>query len=351
VLTSGVSVIEQESLTDMVFANAERFADAVSVRRRIDHSWLDVTARDFAAQVLAVARGLIAAGMEPGDRIALLCGTRYEWSLFDFAIWTAGCATVPIADGSPAERVAHILADSHARAVVVETDTHHDLVRPAGLPVWRLGAELTELGAGIDDREAHARRLGVRSDDIATVSYAGEPEVLSHRTLLGRVRSLIVRYPRLFGAGNSMLIRVPLTHVLARVMALCCVYTRTALGHSPDGDDSRADLGTFRPTVVVTEPGLLADIHDAVKRTAHAEDRGRFFDAAEAVAVEFSRALEGFGPTLALRGKHLVASKFVYPKLRVALGGRCTAVIPVGEPLPEHLGHFFRGIGIAVHSI
>ncbi|HEV2782942.1 MAG TPA: AMP-binding protein [Actinophytocola sp.] len=352
--SAGVSVTDQESLTDMVWANAERFGDAISFRRRADHSWLDVTARDFAAQVLAVAKGLIAAGMRPGDRIGLLCGTRYEWSLIDFAIWAAGCVTVPITDGAPAERAAFILSDSDARAVVVETEAHRELVRPrTEIPVWRLGAELTELGRRVDDAEAHARRLGVRSDDVATLVYGPDgPGTLSHRALLGRVRSTIARHAdRWFGAGNSMLIRVPLTDVVARVMALCCVYTRTTLAHSPNADDPLADLGTFRPTVVVTEPALLAQVHDAARRRAHAEDRGRFFDAAEAVAVEFSRALDGFGPAVTLRGKHLMASKFVYPKLRVALGGRCTSVVAVGAPVPERLGHFFRGIGIPVHSV
>lgn len=346
-----MSVTDQESLTDMVWANSERFADAVSFRRRVDHSWSDVTARDFAAQVLAVAKGLIAAGMRPGEKIALLCGTRFEWSLLDFAIWTAGCVTVPITGGAAALRM---VTGSGARAVVVETDAQRNLFASTEIPVWRLGSELTSLGREVDDRDAHARRLAVHTDDLATLAgdpASGTPAPLSHRQLLGRVRSTIARYPRLIGPGNSMLIRVPPTQQAARVLTLCGVYTRTTLAHSRNADDPLADLGTFRPTAVVTEPGLLTEVYDTAKRRAHAEDRGRFFDEAEAVAVEFSRALDGLGPTMALRGKHVLASKFVFPKLRVALGGRCVAVFAVGAPVPEQLGHFFRGIGIPVHSV
>jgi long-chain acyl-CoA synthetase len=293
-----------ENLTDMVWANAERFGDAVTLRRRVEDSWLDVTAREFANLALGVAKGLIAAGLAPGERVALPPAP-YERPIADFAVWAAGGVT----------------ADD-------------DLA-------WRLDGEPT--GAEITDRQVHERRLAVGPGDVAAVRD-GDP--LTHGQLLAEVRSTIARYSGLFGPGNSMLIHLPLTEWFARVASLACVYTRTTVGHS----GRIGDVGTFRPTAVVTEPRLLEQVYAAAKIRAHAEDRGRLFSAAASVAVDYSTAVAGGGPSVALRGKHLMASKFLYPKLRVALGGRCTAVISVGGPGDERLEHFFQGIGIPVHS-
>ena len=304
---SSAPVTGSENLTDMVFANAERFGDAVSFRRREADSWLDVTAREFAAEVLSVAKGLIAAGLSAGEAVASSC-TGYEWAVAEFAVWIAGGSTEPA--GSPAR-----------------------LVTPADL------AALAERGRAVDDETAHARRLAVGAEHLATATQR-------HGTLLAEVRAAVARHARLIGSGHSMLIGVPVTHELVRVLALCCVYTRTTVAVGDTGD-----LGAFRPTAVVAGPELLREAHDLARHKAHAEDRGRLFDAAEAVAVAYARALDGFGPSLALRGKHVAASRFVYPKVRAALGGRCTAVLCAGEPVDERLRQFFRGIGIAVHSV
>jgi long-chain acyl-CoA synthetase len=302
VSSTGVSVTDEESLTDMVWANAERFADAVSVRRHLDHSWLDVTARELATHVLGVAKGLIAGGRAPGDRVGSPPEASYEWAVAEFAIWTAGCVSDP--DGSPPD----------------------------------LGG-LTARGAAVDEGTAHARRLAVRAGDQATAG-------LTHGELLGEVRSTIARHRHLFGAGNAMLVAAPPAQHVARVLALCGIYTRTTLALGTAGD-----LGTFRPTVVVAGSELLEEVLDAARRRAYAEDRGGLFAAAEAVAVEYGRALAGPGPNLALRGKHLAASRFVYPKVRAALGGRCTTVTCLGPGVSERLTHFFRGIGVTVHSV
>lgn len=298
-MNPGTRLQRVENLTDMVWANAERFGDAVSLRRRAEDAWVDITAREFAAEVGIVAKGLIGAGLRPGDRVALPPST--EWPLAEFAVWAAGGITAPE------------------------------------------GEEFrTEPGVEISDEELHARRLAVGPQDTATVRDGRE---VRHGEVLAEVRDTIAAYPTLLGPGNSMLVH--LTGWFARIMSLACVYTRTTVGHSA----RVGDVGTFRPTAVVTEPRLLEQVYTAAKVRAHAEDRGRLFHAAAAVAVDYSTAVKrGGGPSVALRGKHLMASKFLYPKLRVALGGRCTAVISVGEPVDERLEHFFAGIGIPVHS-
>ncbi|MEU4764515.1 long-chain fatty acid--CoA ligase [Actinosynnema sp. NPDC023794] len=364
------TVAAEENLTDMVWANAERFGNAVSFRRRVDGTWVDVTARDFAAQVLAVAKGLVAAGLQPGERVGLMSKTRYEWTLLDFAIWHAGGVVVPIYETSSAEQVEWILSDSSAKAVFVETSEHRATVDSvvAGLPevrhVWQVdgpsgdaaGAidELTALGASVSDDDARARRKAVGADDTATIVYTsgttGRPKgcELTHRNLLSEVRAGITAFPQLMQAGNSLLVFLPLAHILARALALCGVYTRVTMGHTSDVKTLVQDLQSFRPTFVVAVPRVFEKVYNGAKQKAHAAGKGKIFDAAEATAVAYSEALDKDGPGLGLKIKHALFAKLVYSKLLAALGGRCTNAVSGGAPLGERLAHFFRGIGVPV---
>jgi long-subunit acyl-CoA synthetase (AMP-forming) len=363
-------VTDEESLTDMVWANAERFGATIGFRRHTG-SWVDVTTREFATQVLDLAKGMIAAGLQPGDRVALLSGTRYEWALFDFACWSVGCVTVPIdATATPAE-VEWILSDSGACAVVVETEEHRETVRrvvdrlPELVWVWQLdgglldGAEdamteLTSLSNQIYDDRAHERRLAVRTDDIATVVYPSGDHPkrveLTHGDLLAEVRATIATYPSLLRAGNSLLVLAQLADLPTRIVTLACVYTRTTLGHVPaDRADLFTDLGVFRPRVIVADAEMLGRFHDTARAKAYADGNMAVFDSAESVAVSYG-ARGGAAP-LALRLKHAVASRMIYPKLRATFGGRCVAAFTSGEPLDIERANFFRGIGIEVHEL
>jgi long-chain acyl-CoA synthetase len=365
-----------ESLTDMVWANAERFGGTIGFRRRDGGSWVDVTTREFATQVLELAKGMIAAGLRPGDRVALLSGTRYEWSLFDFACWSVGCPTVLIDPAATPAEVEWILSDSGACAVLVETAAHRETVRhvvdrlPEVVWVWQLDGdvhdgengeddvptavdELTALGAQIYDDRAHERRLAVRADDIATVVYpAGDHPKgaeLTHGDLLAEVRATIATYPALLRAGHSLLVLLQLTDLPARVITLACVYTRTTLGHLPDDDDLFTDLGVFRPRVIVADAELLGRFHDAARAKAYADGNMFVFDTAESVAISYGA--HAGSVSLALRLKHAIAGRVVYPKLRAAFGGRCVAALTSGEQLDEDRVNFFRGIGIDVRDL
>ncbi|MGH3916236.1 MAG: AMP-binding protein, partial [Pseudonocardiaceae bacterium] len=242
------TVADEENLTDVVWANAERFASTISFRRRVDGGWTDVTAKAFADQVIAVAKGLIAAGIERGDRVALQSKTRYEWTLLDYAIWAAGGSTVPIYETSSPEQVEWILSDSGAKAIVVETaahrDTVHGLVDRLGeiAAVWQIepatgsgestGAigELIALGAEISDDIARERAAAVGADDQATLIYTsgttGRPKgcELTHRNLLAQVRAALAGYPGLLQHGRSVLLFLPLAHVFARIIQCGTVY-------------------------------------------------------------------------------------------------------------------------------
>lgn len=359
-------VSEDENLTDMVWANAERFGNTVSFRRRVDGTWVDVTAADFAAHVLAVAKGLLAVGLEPGERVGLMSKTRYEWSLLDFAIWAAGGITVPIYETSSAEQAEWILADSGARAVIVETEAHRAEVASAVnrladvQHVWQIEGpssavdELTALGADIPDHELHKRRQSVSARDTATLIYTsgttGRPKgcELTHHNLLAEIRADVTAFPRLMRPGNSMLMFLPMAHVLARAISLACVYSRITLGHTGDVRQLVDDLGSFRPTFVLAVPRVFEKVYNTAKQKAHTSGKGRIFDLAETVAVTYSRALDEGGPGPGLRLQHLLFDRLVYGKLRAALGGRCVAAVSGGAPLGERLAHFFRGVGVPV---
>ncbi|WP_216216361.1 AMP-dependent synthetase/ligase [Amycolatopsis aidingensis] len=360
------AVNEDENMTDIVWANAERFGDVVSFRRQVDGSWLDVTARDFATQVLAVAKGLISAGIGKGDRVGLMSKTRYEWTLIDFAIWTAGGVTVPIYDTSSAEQVHWILADSGAKAVFVETAEHHATLGETRDKLERLehawqiegpgGAveELTAAGSGLTDDEVHARRTSVGANELATIVYTsgttGRPKgvELTHYNLLAEVRADIHAFPQLMEQGNSLLIFLPLAHILARAIAITALTARVTLGHTADVKDLVTDLGTFRPTFVVAVPRVFEKVYNNAKLKAHSEGKGKIFDAAEATAVAYSQARDAGSVGFGLRLKHAVFDKLVFAKLRAALGGRCKAAVSGGAPLGGRLAHFFRGVGVPV---
>ena len=363
------TVDDQENLTDAVWANAERFAGSVSFRRRVDGSWIDVSASEFADQVSAVARGLIAAGIEPGNRVALLSRTRYEWTLMDYAIWTAGGSTVPIYETSSPEQVEWILSDSGAKAIVVETAAHRDMVQ--GLVdrlgevalIWQIDPstdraaaidELTALGAEIGDEVVRERATAVGADDLATLIYTSgttrEPKgcEITHRNLLSVTRSTVAVFPSLMQPGNSTLLFLPLAHVFARIIQCCCVYARITLGHTPDTKHLVTELPEFRPTLLLAVPRVFEKVYNSARQKAHAAGKGRVFDIAAATAVEWSRAHDAGSAGLALRTKHAVFDRLVYVKLRAALGGRCLAAVSGGAPLGERLGHFFRGVGVPV---
>jgi long-chain acyl-CoA synthetase len=360
-------VSDEENLADVVWANAERFGDVISFRRQVDGTWLDVTAREFAAEVLAVAKGLVQAGIGKGDRVGLMSKTRYEWTLIDFAIWAAGGVTVPIYDTSSAEQVHWILSDSAAKGVFIETAGHRATLDEVSVRLdtlehtWQIETAdsaavdmLTALGKNLSDDDLHARRRSVDVHALATIVYTsgttGRPKgvELTHRNLLSEIRGAIDAFPQLMEQGNSLLVFLPLAHVLARAIAVTAVSARVTLGHTSDVKNLVTDLGAFRPTFVVAVPRVFEKVYNGAKQKAQGDGKGMIFDIAEATAVAFSEAQDTGGAGLGLKLKHALFDRLVYGKLRAALGGRCIAAVSGGAPLGARLAHFFRGIGVPV---
>ncbi|MCW2675754.1 MAG: long-chain-fatty-acid--CoA ligase, partial [Modestobacter sp.] len=353
-----------EALTDMVALNAAEHPTDVGLRIQRDGRWEDVTHAEFAAQVAAVAKGLVAGGVRAGDRVGLLAKTRYEWTVLDYAIWTAGAVVVPVYETSSADQISWILADSGARAIVVETAEHAAAVEsvreeaPDLGPLWVIedGAldALTAAGADVPDSELAARRATLTADSLATLIYTsgttGRPKgcELTHANFLFEIRNGMSLLGNYLDEQGSLLLFIPLAHVLARVLQVGAINTRTIIGHTPDVKDLVGDLGRFQPTFVLAVPRVFEKVYNTAKATADEGGKGKVFDKAAQVAVDWSRAQDAGGPGLALKAQHALFDKLVYGRLRAALGGRCVAAVSGGAPLGERLGHFFRGMGVTV---
>ncbi|MBJ7529505.1 MAG: AMP-binding protein, partial [Nocardioides sp.] len=355
------------NLTDDVVRNAAEAPDAVVFSRPAPDGsgWADVTAATFLAEVRGVAKGLVAAGIEAGDRVALISKTRYEWTLLDYAIWFAGAVTVPVYETSSEEQVAWILHDSGARAVVAETSAHvarvsavrrdlEDLVH-----VWSITDNavdvLTRLGGDVTDAELEARRTTATPLDLATLIYTsgttGRPKgcMLTHGNFMFELGVAVDELERLFEAeGASTLLFLPLAHVFARIIQVGAVKSRTRLGHSADITHLLDDLQVFRPTFILAVPRVFEKVFNTASQKAAADGRGAIFDKAAETAIAYSRGLDRGRPSLAVKARHAVFSRLVYAKLRAALGGECTHAVSGGAPLGERLGHFYRGIGLTV---
>lgn len=354
----------EASLLDTLFERAAATPGAPAFKRRTPSGWASVTAGDFAAQVQALARGLVAQGVGPGDRVGLMSKTRYEWTLVDYAIWAAGAVTVPIYETSSAEQVQWNLSDSGAVAVVVETPAHaavlasvrQDLPSLSGAWVIDAGGldELTASGDTVDVGVLAERRAALDADSLATIIYTsgttGRPKgcELTHGNLIGTGRSASIVLPELFAPGGSTLLFLPLAHVFARLIQIACVESGAEMGHTADIKNLLADFGTFQPTFILSVPRVFEKVYNTAKQKAHAEGKGKIFDRAEQVAIQWSQAKAGRGPGLGLSLQHGLFDKLVYTKLRAAMGGKVAWAVSGGAPLGARLGHFFRGIGLTV---
>ncbi|GGM46829.1 long-chain-fatty-acid--CoA ligase [Micromonospora sonchi] len=366
---------EDASLAEQVWRNAAQDPDGVQfvrpdpdprswpVRRSGRPDALPVTCQQFRDDVLAVARGFVAAGVAHGDRVGLLSRTRYEWTLVDYALWSIGAVTVPIYDTSSMQQIGWILGDSGAVACVVETGDHAATVHglrpdlPAVRQVWRIDAggliELTAQGDAVDVAEVDARRAAVTGEDMATIVYTsgttGPPKgcVLTHRNISADVGAATEVLPQLLRPGAATVLFLPLAHAFARLIQVGMVHNRATLVHSPDLAGMLDQLRRFRPTFILAVPRVFEKMRDQARHAAEDARRGWLFTLAEQVAVRYSRALDGpRGPGVPLRLAHLFFDVAVYRRLRAALGGRCRTAIVGGAPLAERLGHFFRGAGI-----
>jgi long-chain acyl-CoA synthetase len=353
------------NLTDLMFEVEASDPDHVALRRLVDGTWRPVTAAAFTAEVRELAAGLVASGIEPGDRVAVMARTCYEWTLLEMAILTAGAVLVPIYETSSAEQVWWILSDAGVKALFVETDDHAATVSLAMArldhPVtsWQIDkgdlARLVEAGLGTDPADVDARRRQRGTDDLAMIIYTsgttGRPKgcKLLNRSFLSYVGNLMpAGMDVVFDPSHSTLLFLPLAHSFAQVIELGALARQVELGHSPNIKNLLPDIEEFKPHLLLSVPRVFEKLYNSAKHKAHSEGKGRIFDLAESVAMRYSEGLERGHVGAALRAEHALFDRLVYVKIREVLGGRIAYAVSGGAPLGARLGHFFRGIGVNV---
>jgi long-chain acyl-CoA synthetase len=358
-----------ENLLDLLDARVAATGEGPLIEHKTpgstDGVWHTVSAQEFAARVHAVARGFVAHGVAPGDRVGIMSRTRYEWTLLDWALWTAGAVPVPVYETSSAEQVHWILTDADVTLLVVETAEHAATVaevRPEAPHLREVllidegaVARLEADGQQVPDAEIAARRRSAGRDDLATLIYTsgttGRPKgvELTHGNFSVLARNAVEGLHEVVSTpGARTLLFMPLAHVFARFVEVLCMPAGAVLGHTPDTKSLLVDLAEFRPTFILSVPRVFEKVYNSAEQKAAAGGRLKIFQWAARTAIAYSRALDDGRPGLGLRVQHAVADRLVFHKLREAMGGRIEWAISGGAPLGERLGHFFRGIGVRV---
>ncbi|GAB0108258.1 long-chain fatty acid--CoA ligase [Nocardia sp. JMUB6875] len=365
------TIAEDETIVRSVYTQAEQAPARVLFSRPVGADWLDVTAEDFARLVSEVAKGLIANGIQPGDRVVLLSATRFEWTLLDFAIWAAGAVTVPVYDSSSAEQVRWILEDSGAALAIVETTRHKDLLAEAPDALRRVlviddGAEplLIADGENVSGDLLRERLDGLRADGLASLVYTsgttGRPKgcMLTHRNLLSEVRGILhASIGDVARPGQRMLTFLPLAHVLARAVSLAAFEGGMTQAHWADFKTITGQFTRFRPHTILGVPRVFEKVRDGADKKARdgGKFKGKVFRFAERTAIRWSEKMDSAGgfaqrPSPLLRLQHALCDRLVYAPLREALGGSCEFAISGGGALAPRLGHFFRGLGVPIYE-
>jgi long-chain acyl-CoA synthetase len=359
-----VAVPPDENLTTRLWELERLFPDRPALAHRIGSGFVEWSTRRFVGEVRAAAKGLIAAGIAPGDRVCVHSSTRIEWTVLDFAIWAAGAVTVPIYETSSAEQLEWIVSDSGAVAIITESSELEAIFRsvadrlPACQHVFVIedGAleQLRQLGADVDDAEVAARSGAIVGEDLATIVYTsgttGRPKgcLISHANFVWDAVQVEEAGRDFVFAGQRTLLFLPLAHIFARVIQTTCVRAGVVLGFSTGIPHLVEELGIFRPDFLLAVPRVFEKVYNGARQKAIDGGKGAIFDRAATVAEEWSRAQERGSAPVALRLQHAVFDRLVYGKLRAALGGRATHAVSGGAALGERLGHFFTGIGVIV---
>jgi long-chain acyl-CoA synthetase len=354
------------NLTELIAHRAWFEPERIIMSRPLGDGWQPVTAREVEAEIRATAKGLVAAGINIGDRVAIMARTRYEWTILDFAIWFAGGCVVPIYETSSAEQVDWILSDSGAVGLIVETPTHRELAQSV-LPshtkhVWTMTDDvlsvLARAGAQVSDDEIDRRRNSLSPDTLATLIYTsgttGKPKgvSLTHGNFLSECGNVVQGASDLFlKPGGSTLLFLPVAHVFGRMVQIGAITAGLHLAHCSDPVGRLLpDLQSFKPTFVLAVPRIFEKVYNGAEAKAEAAGKGKIFRKAAAIAIEYSENIDAkkFNPLLTI--KHGLFDKLVYSKIRATLGGAVEAAISGGAPLGARLGHFFRGAGVTIYE-
>lgn len=373
-------VKEGESCLTALLDSARARPYGVLFTRPRNYEWVNVTAEDFRRELYEVAKGLIAHGVQQGDRIALLSATRYEWSLLDFAIWAAGAVSVPIYPSSSLGQVQWIVEDSGAMLGITETREHTEtmellLLDESGQP--RLNGSPTRLqrileinssaietlkfeGREIEDSAVDERIRATKLDDLASIVYTsgttGAPKgcELTHGNWLYQVRGLLA-HP--IGAvavpGTRVVTYLPLAHVLAHAVSLAMSIGGATQSHWSDTSTLTVELQRSHPNLLLGVPRVFEKVRNSAANSAKEGGpvKAGIFARAEKTAIEYSHAMDTEeGPSKVLSARRKVYDKLVYSKIRSAIGGAVWYCITGGSAMSPELSHFFRGMGLPIYE-
>jgi long-chain acyl-CoA synthetase len=366
-------------LADVVFEHAQNDPVHIALGRKDDDGqWRDVTSAEFRDEVMALAKGLLAQGIRFGDRVAIMSRTRYEWTLFDFALWTIGAQVVPVYPTSSAEQCFWALYDAECTAAIVEHEDHAMTIATVidRLPrlhrLWQLDSgavqELYDAGAAIEDDVVHRHRQAVTPDSVATIIYTsgttGRPKgcVITHGNFMFEADTVIERWEPVFhskkGDEAATLLFLPLAHVFGRMVQVAAIRGGVRFGHQPQMNAAALlpDLAAFKPTFFLGVPYIFEKVFNASRRKAEKEGKAGPFEKAVDVAVKYAEAMEakawglGPGPSAGLRMQHQLFDKLVYAKMRAAMGGRIKQAMTGGSAMDRKLGLFFAGAGVHIYE-
>ncbi len=329
-----------------------------------DGGWTDLTATEFHRQVKALAKGFIAAGVNPGEKIGFMCKTRYEWTLVDFATWFAGAVLVPIYETSSPSQVQYILDDSEAHHMIVETADHfarYDEVA-GDLPnighVWQMHLgdleKLASTGDSVTDDELESRRTMAKGSDLATLIYTsgstGVPKgcILTHSNFVELCRNAAVSMSQVVNPQSSTLLFITTAHIFARFISVLGVHGGVKIGHQADTKQLLPSLGSFKPTFLLAVPRVFEKVYNSAEQKAEAGGKGKIFRKAAEVAIEHSKALDAGNVSLGLKLQFALFDRLVYSKLKTAMGGRVVYAVSGSAPLGLRLAHFFRSLDIRI---
>jgi long-chain acyl-CoA synthetase len=366
-------------LADVVFEHAQEDPLRIALGRKDESGqWRDVTSAEFRDEVLALAKGLLASGIRFGDRVAIISRTRYEWTLFDYALWTIGAQVVPVYPTSSAEQCFWMLYDAEVTAAVVEHEDHAMTIAtvidrlPQLRRLWQLDSgavhELYDAGAHLDDEVVHRHRQAVTPDSVATIIYTsgttGRPKgcVITHRNFMYEADTVIERWEPVFhskrGDEAATLLFLPLAHVFGRMVQVAGIRGKVKFGHQPQLNAAALlpDLAAFKPTFFLAVPYIFEKVFNAARRKAEKEGRSGPFEKAVDIAIKYAEAIEakawgiGPGPSAGLRMQHQLFDKLVYSKIRAAMGGRIKHAMSGGSAMDRRLGLFFAGAGVHIYE-
>jgi len=348
-------------LIDRVAATPDRALFAIPTA---DGGWSDVTSAEFLRQVIALAKGLVAAGVEPGDKIGLMAKTRYEWTLIDFATWFAGAVLVPIYETSAPSQILWNLTDSGATAIITENADHYsrfDEIRadvPAVRNVWQIDLDdldkLAAAGAGVADEEIERRRRIAKGSDLATLIYTsgttGRPKgcIITHSNFVELTRNAQKAVPEVVNPDSSTLLFITLAHIFARFISVLAVHGGVKVGHQPDTKLLLPSMASYQPSFLLAVPRVFEKVYNSSEQKAEAGGRGKIFRRAADVAIAHSKAIDAGHVPLGLKLQFALFDRLVLSKIRAALGGRVKYAVSGSAPLGLRLGHFYRSLGLTI---